>query len=201
MRDKIILLGGQKSALFCLEGMALAEIQYRTVRSRRRTVTLRLLQDGSLQVRCPLQMTDRQVHAFVDSKRNWIEKQLAATSPATPLSQAELKVLTEQAWSAIGQRVAYFAEMMNLSYGRITIRHQKTRWGSCSGKGNLNFNCLLMLTPPEVMDYVVVHELCHLKQMNHSQRFWAEVARILPDYQQSRNWLRQKGRALIAKLP
>ncbi|MDY3888895.1 MAG: M48 family metallopeptidase, partial [Agathobacter sp.] len=82
----------------------------------------------------------------------------------------------------IPKRVAYFADIMGVDYGRITIRMQKTRWGSCSSKGNLNFNCLLMLAPPEVIDYVVVHELCHRKEMNHSKAFWREVERVLPDY-------------------
>ena len=89
---------------------------------------------------------------------------------------------------------------MGVSYGRITIRSQHTRWGSCSAKGNLNFNCLLMLTPPEILDYVVVHELCHRKEMNHSARFWAEVARVIPGYEASKNWLKDNGSALIARM-
>ena len=89
---------------------------------------------------------------------------------------------------------------MGVSYGRITIRCQKTRWGSCSAKGNLNFNCLLMLAPPEVADYVVVHELCHRKHMNHGAAFWSEVARILPDYARHRAWLKENGSRLLARL-
>ncbi len=96
--------------------------------------------------------------------------------------------------------MAHFAPLVGVSYGRITIRNQRTRWGSCSGKGNLNFNCLLMLAPPEVLDYVVVHELCHRKEMNHSPRFWAEVARVLPDYQQRRRWLKEHGGALVQRM-
>ena len=99
------------------------------------------------------------------------------------------------------ERTAYFAEKMRVSYGNITIRDQHTRWGSCSGKGNLNFNCLLVLTPPEVMDYVIVHELCHRREMNHSQRFWAEVENVLPDYRERKKWLKDNGGTLIGRLP
>ena len=86
---------------------------------------------------------------------------------------------------------------VGVTYGRITIRNQRTRWGSCSAKGNLNFNCLLMKAPPEVLDYVVVHELCHRLEMNHSPRFWAQVERVLPDYKVSRKWLREHGNELM----
>ena len=82
----------------------------------------------------------------------------------------------------------------------ITIRNQKTRWGSCSSKGNLNFNCLLMLTPPEVIDYVVVHELCHRKEMNHSWAFWAEVEKVLSGYKEQVKWLKENGGQVIGRM-
>ena len=101
----------------------------------------------------------------------------------------------------IPERVSYFAPQVGVTYGNITIRSQRTRWGSCSSKGNLNFNCLLMLVPREVLDYVVVHELCHRKEVNHSPRFWAEVERILPDYKIRQTWLKDNGSQLIGRLP
>lgn len=91
------------------------------------------------------------------------------------------------------QRIAYFAEKMQLSYGRITLKEQKTCWGSCSSKGNLNFNWKLLLMPPEIMDYVIVHELSHLREMNHSKRFWSVVEGVLPDYKGRRKWLKENG--------
>ena len=112
----------------------------------------------------------------------------------TSLSEEEIKQLTELAKQVIPQRVAFFVRQMDVTYGRITIRNQKTRWGSCSQAGNLNFNCRLMTMPPEVLDYVVVHELCHRKQMNHSRTFWEEVEKVLPDYRVTRQWLKQNGR-------
>ena len=89
---------------------------------------------------------------------------------------------------------------MNVQYGRITIRNQKTRWGSCSSKGNLNFNCLLMLAPDEVVDYVVIHELCHLIEMNHSKAFWKQVEQMMPDYKKHRKWLKDHGNEIMERM-
>ena len=97
----------------------------------------------------------------------------------------------------IPRRVAYYAEKLGVSYGKITLRQQKTRWGSCAANGNLNFNWLLILAPPEVLDYVVVHELCHRREMNHSQAFWKEVEKILPDYRERQKWLKDNGWRLM----
>ena len=96
--------------------------------------------------------------------------------------EEELRCLVKEARRRFTERAAYYAPLVGVSYERIAIRRQRTKWGSCSSKGNLNFNCLLALAPPAVLDYVVVHELCHRKEMNHAPRFWAEVRRILPDY-------------------
>ena len=93
--------------------------------------------------------------------------------------------------------VADYASLMGVTYGKITIRHQKTRWGSCSSKGNLNFNCSLMLAPPKVRDYVIIHELAHRRQMNHSSAFWNIVEHYMPDYRKARQWLTQHGSELL----
>ena len=95
------------------------------------------------------------------------------------------------------RRVAKYASIVGVTIGRITIRSQRRHWDSCSAKGNLNFNCLLMLAPSEVLDYVVVHELCHRKYMNHSKQFWAEVAKVMPDYKKCERWLKEEGSLLI----
>lgn len=153
-----------------------------------------------VEVRCPQSMPDAQVHRFVQSKTGWITRQLE--KPVLPqLSEEEHKALIRQAKEILLQRVAHFADLLGVTYGRVTVRGQKSRWGSCSGKGNLNFNCLLMLAPASVQDYVVVHELCHRKEMNHSPRFWAEVAGVMPDFAAQRRWLRENGTGLIAALP
>ena len=179
-------------------------MDYQIIRSSRRTVAIQITPEGQVLVRCPSRMSNREVRAFVESRRDWIEAHLAKISahPAQPkLTAEELRDLAQQAAKLLPERSAYFAPKVGVTYGRITIRAQRTRWGSCSGKGNLNFNCLLMLAPAEVQDYVVVHELCHRKEMNHSARFWQEVERVLPDYRVHRKWLKDNGNALMARLP
>lgn len=117
-----------------------------------------------------------------------------------PFKENEIKILRDQTQKLVSEKVAYYSSMMGVTYQRITIRVQKTRWGSCSSRGNLSFNCLLALVPEDVLEYVVVHELCHLIVMNHSERFWEEVHKILPNYAQSRCWLRENGSSLIARI-
>ena len=119
----------------------------------------------------------------------------------TKLTQQELDALKREAKLLIPGRVRYYAAKLGITYGRVAIRAQRSRWGSCSSKGNLNFNCLLMLCPPEVIDSVVVHELCHRKELNHSKAFWALVYEAMPDYKTWDKWLRDHGRELISALP
>lgn len=96
----------------------------------------------------------------------------------------------ENAKKIITARVGHWAAALGLEHGRICIKDQRTLWGSCSGKKNLNFNWRLAAAPPEALDYVVIHELCHLREMNHSKRFWALVGAACPDYKARRRWLR-----------
>ena len=180
----------------------MSEIAYRVIRSGRRTLAIQILPDGTVLVRSPWYMQEDRIHSFVESKADWIWKhRKASAEPGQKLSQEQLRELTARAAEVFQQRLNHFAPLVGVTCGCVTIRHQRTRWGSCSAKGNLNFNCMLLLAPPEVLDYVVVHELCHRKELNHSARFWAAVERVLPDYAASRKWLRQNGSALIARLP
>lgn len=101
--------------------------------------------------------------------------------------------LKERALLFFSRRVEYFAAKLGLKFGRICVRDQKTRWGSCSSNGTLSFNWRLLLAPPDILDYVVVHEVCHLKYHDHSRRFWHLVSTILPNYQKSKMWLKENG--------
>ena len=116
------------------------------------------------------------------------------------MTDADIRALADRARREIPPRVFRAAQAMGVTYGRITIRNQTGRWGSCSSTGNLNFNCLLMLAPESVLNYVVVHELCHRKHMDHSPAFWQEVARMLPDYKKEEAWLKGEGRVLLMRM-
>ncbi|MCR5303362.1 MAG: M48 family metallopeptidase [Lachnospiraceae bacterium] len=116
------------------------------------------------------------------------------------LTPSEIRALAEEALNDIPPRVSRWADIMGLTYGRITIRNQKTRWASCSSKGNLNFNCLMMLMPENIKDYLVVHELCHRREMNHSKRFWATVEEYIPDYRDCEKWLKKNGESLMRRM-
>ena len=111
-------------------------------------------------------------------------------------SERQEKMFREQARLVCSRQAAWYAEQMGVEYGRIAIKNTKTRWGSCSSLGNLNFHWKLVLMPQALLDYVVVHELAHRKEMNHSARFWAIVEQELPDYQKRRNELKKLGQFL-----
>ena len=180
-------------------------MEYELIRSRRQTLSAEI-RAGRLVVRAPLHASEADITAFLEKHRKWIEEHLARAqarqeaAPVSLLSAEELRALCEQAVKVIPERVAHYAPLVGVTYGRITIRNQRTKWGSCSSKGNLNFNCLLMLTPPEVIDSVVVHELCHRKEMNHSDRFYAEVLRVFPDYRKWDRWLKENGASIMARM-
>jgi hypothetical protein len=181
---------------------------YKVVRSKRRTLALQITPQGEVLVRAPLHASQAAIRSFVEGKQRWIEahlalvrERMAAEADIPRFTEAERESLRAKARPVLEARVAHFAPLAGVSWGKITIRTQRSRWGSCSAQGNLSFNALLLLAPPEVLDYVVVHELCHRREMNHSSRFWAEVERLVPDWKAQRLWLRRSGGALMARLP
>lgn len=180
---------------------------YILIRSKRKTVAIEI-RDGAVIVRAPNRMSKREADAFVKKHEGWIEKHLTQAreqqtqlEAVEKLTAEELRALARQAQLYLPMRAKHFADRLGVRYGRITIRSQRTRWGSCSAKKNLNFNCLLMLAPPEVIDAVVAHEICHLREMNHSKAFYDLLLGIYPDYHRHNQWLKDHGKALLARLP
>lgn len=185
-----------------------AKIPYELIRSARKTIALEINKDGALIVRAPNRCRKSDIEAFLAEKQGWIlEKQ---DEMRRRRSQLEKRREEQPEWSendyikarrlaraVFEQKVSLYASLMKVSYGRISIRDQKTRWGSCSSDGNLNFNWRLILAPEEVLDYVVIHELAHRREMNHSKRFWDQVAAVMPDYRKQRQWLKQNGDLLM----
>ena len=192
-----------------MEQISYAGVDIEVRRSRRRSIGLEVRPDGSVILRVPNRLSKRDALAFLQTKEAWLRKCLdqveeresfVEAAGLEPLTEDELSALTKAARAYFTEKCAWLAPVVGVDYGRISIRHQKTRWGSCSTKGNLNFNCLLMLAPEDVRDYVVVHELCHRKEMNHSSAFWAEVDRVVPDYREKERWLKENGPLLQRRL-
>lgn len=182
------------------------DMEYKVIRSARKTLALQVTDKGLI-IRAPLGVSDTEIKEFVLRHRIWIKKTLAKAEArkreaagAPRLTMEEIRKLADQALKVIPERVRYYAPRVGVSYGKITIRNQRSRWGSCSATGNLNFNCLLMLAPPEVIDSVVVHELCHRREMNHSDRFYAEVLRVFPEYWKWHGWLKENGSNIMSRM-
>lgn len=177
------------------------------IRSKRKTLALSVSSDCRVIARAPLKMPEYMIGEFIVSKAEWIEKRAAVIEERNKqleglehFSADQIKAMADEAGKIIPERVKYYASLIGVTYGRITIRNQKTRWGSCSAKGNLNFNCLLVKAPSEVLDAVVVHELCHRKHMDHSKEFYNEIYKVYPEYDQWDSWLKDNGRILVGRM-
>ena len=171
------------------------DISYQLIRSRRKTIAIQIDRNGQVILRTPYGITKRQAEKFLDEKKDWILKNIRQVenrkTDQIMISEEQRREGIERAKRIFPERTAYFALRMGVYFGRITIREQKTRWGSCSSKGNLNFNWKLVLLAPELLDYVVVHELAHRREMNHSKDFWKIVEAELPDYRERRRRLKE----------
>lgn len=176
--------------------------------SDRKSISIQIKEDASIHVRAPYYVRPGKVEAFIEEKKDWIIKKHqemlvrkeAALPVLTPKQEKQAALLKKRfmnaAKSYFPKRCAELQKLTGGYYTKITIRNQKTRWGSCSQTGTLSFNYRLMMAPPAVIDYVIVHELCHLTYMNHSNAFWKKVESILPDYALSKQWLKEHGREL-----
>ena len=157
------------------------------VSDKAKRVRISINRDGQVILTKPKRVSVESAINFLISKSDWVFKSLEKFKnlPShldTKDSKKEYLENKEKALSLAKSRIEYFNNIYNFKYGKITIKNQKTRWGSCSKRGNLNFNYKIALLPSYVSDYIIVHELCHLKEFNHSQRFWDLVAIAIPDY-------------------
>ena len=181
-------------------------LPFTVIKSRRKTMAISISRDGDILFRVPLRTGEREIMRLAEEKSRWIIthyleiRDRKNSRPVSDLSAVQRDALEkrykEAARSYIPKRAAYYHAMTGGVYNRIAIRDQKTRWGSCSSKGNLNFNWRLIFAPEDVLDYIVVHELAHRKEMNHSPAFYAVVASVLPDYKKAQRWLREHGESL-----
>ena len=169
-------------------------MKYKLELSKRKSISISV-KGGELVVKAPLGTTTARAEAVIQKHRAWIEKhmeiekkRIAQDAALTDEKIAELK---RSARTYLEEKTRYFANIMGLKYGRITITSAKTRFGSCSSKGNLSFSYRLMLYPEEAIDYVVVHELAHLLELNHSPRFYRIVASVMPDYKERQRILKK----------
>ena len=186
-------------------------LTYTLIRSpKRRTYTIVVKPEGDVVLRGPVRISDNTADQIILDRQEWVlskvalQKERAADSLIGSLSDEEKALLEKKYRSAarilFAERVRFYEPMLPPGHrpaAGIRIASQKTRWGSCSYKGTLSFNWRLMMAPPEVLDYVVVHELCHLCEMNHSAAFWSLVESILPDWKVRRKWLSDNGQRLL----
>ena len=165
------------------------------IRSDRKTLGLQVDREGNLIVRAPRRVSEAEIAAAIEKHAAWIEKSQKAQrerAAAHPEPSAEETArLVAAAKAVLPQRVRYFAALMGVQPARITVTRAKTRFGSCSGKNAVSFSCFLMRYPAEAVDYVVVHELAHIRHHDHSAAFWAEVEKWLPDYRERRGLLKK----------
>ncbi len=152
---------------------------------------------GRFVVSVPTRMNEMLIDRFLLEKSDWILLKVAAMQKVKPvekmkLSKQELSRLKVVALEIAHRRCEYFNDYYQFTYKKISARNQKTRWGSCSRQGNLNFNVKIALLPPKLADYIIVHELCHLKEMNHGKKFWDLVAKTFPDHKSLRKELKRE---------
>lgn len=163
---------------------------------RARRYVVRVRSDGTVRVTIPKWGSKREAVAFAEQQRPWIDKQIARLEierrqPREALSAAARLALRSQAKRELPLRLLQLASQFGLRVSRVSVRNQQSRWGSCSPNGHICLNWRLVAMPEWVRDYVIIHELMHLKRLDHSPKFWKLVAAACPQYQDARAWLRK----------
>ena len=169
---------------------------------RRKRWSLTVPWDGPVTLAVPQRMPAAEIERVLESHRGWIARERATQRPRLHLDPAQVSEgdARRAARELVTMVLDEEALALGVRYGQVQIRDQRTRWGSCSTRGTLSFNWRLVLAPFDVLDYIVVHELCHLREPNHSPRFWALVEKLYPEWREQREWLRVHGQALKAEL-
>jgi hypothetical protein len=173
-------------------------IEYRIKESARaRRMRISVYRDGRVIVTVPRRFNLDLIGKFVNDKKDWIVSKVRKfmSSPLRCLGVArrgDYKKYKDEAKVLVEAQLKHFNQFYNFKYNKITIRNQKTRWGSCSRRGNLNFSYKIIHLPEDIRDYIVVHELCHLGEFNHSRNFWNLVGKTVPNYLELRRGLRVK---------
>lgn len=182
-------------------------IKYKVIYSKRKTIAIVINKDGEVTIRAPkIRIFNKQeIENFVKSKESWIIKNLDKINKNKKiqrkkiidgLSKKELEIKKEEARKIISEKIYSFAKSYNFKFLKLRLSTAKTRWGSCSTTGTISINWHLIFAPEEVLNYVLIHELCHTKHHNHSKYFWNEVEKIIPNYKENRKWLRENGDTL-----
>ncbi len=171
-------------------------MDYEWRKSRRRSIAITIDETGKLIVRSPMFTSRRQVENLLKERRGWIEEkqQMMKERGDTPsILEHDESWYIERAKILYPKRIAMYEPLVGVHAGKIRISGPKTRWGSCNIHGDIMLHWRLMLADVDILDYVIVHELCHVHHMDHSDAFWHQVERVLPDYKQRRRWLRENG--------
>ena len=179
---------------FILQNQSVAYTLRKSRRARR--VRLSVYRDGSVVLTSPLGGSSRLAERFLQQKLNWVLGKIEffrriPRQPIVRYTRRDYLRLRDQALILARERLDFYNAIYGFEYKGVSIKNQKTRWGSCSKKGNLNFNYKILLLPREVADYVIVHELCHLVEFNHSKNFWALVTKTTPNYKKLRAALKR----------
>lgn len=175
------------------------KITYMLRKSKRaRRMRLAVYCDGTIVVTTPFDLKESIAEKFIREKSDWLFSKISffkqfKGKAIARYSQEDYLKYKDVAYKLVVNRVDHFNGAYKFKFNRINVKNQKTRWGSCSHKGNLNFNYKIALLPGRLADYIIVHELCHLKEFNHSKKFWSLVARAMPDYPQIRDELNKGG--------
>lgn len=172
------------------------KLNYTIIFSNRKTLTLSVSKNLEVIVKAPKKTSEKHIQSFVDKHNDWILNQISAIKSRPTLSPEEIAILKIKARSLIPEKVAHFEKIMGVSSTGVKITSANTRWGSCSYKNSLCFSYKIMLLPDSLIDYIVVHELAHIIEKNHSAKFYKVVEKYLPDYKTRVKKLKEIGRGI-----